>query len=176
MRRRWAASLIAGLCMVAGNAWAETYTVTVTPSAVLDKFARGTTNTVFRIPTGGGGSVISGNGARISTGGVNAATATVNCVNGGGSGNCNHDTIVTIARVGALGANADFTGFTVGGFSCAPGCTMTVPTGTSPLTFTIVGLSNGRTATFNIGSDVTVFSSAASGNHTFDMSVTALEP
>ncbi len=174
MRRRWAAGLIAGLCLISGGAAAQTYTTTLTPSADAPKIGnvvRGLSNTVFTINATSGVVTQSGPGIRLTPGTVTTPTITIRCM----GGTCNNRRIaVLITRDGA--APAEYTNFTVGGLSCSAGCSAAFiglpPAGGMPLSFEIGGVKNGTTATFRLGSDVTV-SGGVTGTKTFGVTVAA---
>lgn len=172
--RLWAAGLIAGLCLATGSASAQTYTTTLSPSADAPKIGnivRGGSNTIFTINATSGAVTQTGPGIRLTPGGVTTPTITIRCM----GGLCNNRRIaVLITRNGA--APAEYTNFTVGGLTCSAGCTAAFiglpPAGGMPLSFEIGGVKNNTTATFRLGSEVTV-SGGATGTKTFGVTVAA---
>lgn len=176
--RHWAAGLIVGLCLVAGGAWAQTVTATVTPSSAapaLGRVVRGGSNTTFTIDAATGVVTKTGPAIRLTSGSVTTPTIAISC-GGSGGGQCNSRQMrVQISASGALPAH--FTQFSVGSLSCASGCTATyvggTPTPAGSLDFNISGIGNGKTGSFKLGSEVLVPSTGVTGSQTFTVTVVA---
>lgn len=182
MRRRWAAGLIAGLCMIAGNAAAQTVTIGLSPNTNapgLGKVVRAGASTVFMIDAVTGNVTQTGPAIRLTAGGVNTPEISISC-GGSGGGNCNSRKMrVQISGTGS--GSAVFTQFSVGPLSCPNPCSATYDGGTpaaaASLDFKTTPIRNGSTAKFKLGSQVTAANSGSTGLQTFTVSVTAtLDP
>lgn len=182
MRRRWAAGLIAGLCLVTGSAAAQTVNVTLSPNTNapgLGKVVRGGSSTVFIIDAVTGTVTQTGPAIRLTVGGVNTPEISISC-GGSGGGNCNTRKM-RVQISGSGSGSAVFAQFSVGPLTCPNPCNATydggAPTPAASLDFRTTPIRNGSTAKFKLGSQVTVASSGATGLQTFTVSVTAtLDP
>ncbi|MEW5687761.1 MAG: DUF4402 domain-containing protein [Pseudomonadota bacterium] len=142
------------VALIPASAAAATYTVKVQGPLNLGTVAAAPTgDTVFRIDSGGGGvSVVSGAGRRVSNGAANAQV-TVSCqADRQGETTC-ADTrvVIKIGTIGSLTGRARaLTNFTV---AMGTAVLAVAPTGTNPLTFELAPPGENSPKTFTVGAD-----------------------
>lgn len=170
--RRWAAGLVLGVCVAAGAAHAQTTSVSISPTTnapALGNVVRGPSSTTFTINPTSGAVSQAGPAIRLTSASVSTPTVTIAC----NSGLCNSRQIAV--TISSIGTNPTlFSRFSVGGLTCAPGCSAAFvgsTSGTPPFTFNISGVGNNKTTTFKLGSDVTVSSVETSGAKSFGIKV-----
>lgn len=180
MRRRWAAGLIAGLCLVAGSATAQTVDVSLsatTNAPSIGRVVRGGSSTVFSYPAGAMTPTKTGPAIHLAPGLTGMPTVSIGCgFTGSNSGGCNNRRI-EVKITATAGDSAVISQFRVGTLACPTVCSPAYVGGTpapgASMTFLISGVGKEETATFPLGMDVTVASSGLTGLRTFAYKVEA---
>lgn len=160
---------------VAGSSWAQTYTVSISSALPnLGKIAMPASPSTFAVAPGTGGVTQTGLGVYVN-GSVNTrGLVTVTCTGVGMFCNFTEQIIVTTqgAAVSPMSALSKFSVANNTGATFSGSTTSTGAAGT----FTLSGIGNRNTATFYVGMDIPLASSAsATGNGSANWTVTVLD-